>query len=479
MKIAVVGGGSQSLELMELMERHSFKEIDPVIIAVADPDPNAPAMVRAGERGLFVTCDYSDFFDHPGIELIIELSDSMDIYNDILSRKKPNTGALCHTTARLFWELSHVTALHEGIKQELQEAKALNFVMSNKMIQEEMMIISPDYVIQDVNAALLKRFGKDREAVIGRHCYEITHNQSFPCSGDLHPCPLKQVLEDGRPSQTTHIHQDDHGNQFYHSISGYPLFEGDRIVGVIEIAKDITRDLRLQNSMMQQEKMASIGRLSAGVAHEINNPLTTILTSAMLIQEEMEPDNPIYEEIKTIAKEALRCRKIVKSLLEFARQTPTTRTAGSINDVGRESHTLTRKHGAFHDVTVTADLAGDLPLVDIDKDQMQQALINLMMNAIEATPPGGRVSLSTRFLPDEDTVEVTVTDTGKGIDPENADKVFEPFFTTRSDGNGLGLAITHGIIEQHGGTITFDSKPGEGTCFRIRLPIYKEEVNDD
>jgi signal transduction histidine kinase len=230
--------------------------------------------------------------------------------------------------------------------------------------------------------------------------------------------------------------------------------------------------------MMQQEKMASIGRLSAGVAHEINNPLTTILTSSLLIQEDMEPDNPIYEDIKTIAKEALRCRKIVKSLLEFARQSPTTRTAGSINDVARESHTLTRKHGAFHDITVTADLADDLPLVYIDRDQMQQALINLLMNAIEATPPGGEVTLATRYLPVEDLAEVTVKDTGRGIDPDNAGKIFEPFFTTRSDGNGLGLAITHGIIEQHGGTITFDSKPGEGTCFHIRLPLFKEDDHD-
>ncbi len=386
---------------------------------------------------------------------------------------------MAHTTAMLFWEIAHVASLHEEANQELQMAKALNFVMSNNMIQEEMMIISPDYIIQDVNAALLKRFDKDREDVIGRHCYEITHNQDFPCTGELHPCPLKQVLKDGRPSQTTHIHQDVHGHQFYHSISGYPLFEGDNVSGVIEIAKDITRDLQFQKTMMQQEKMVSIGRLSAGVAHEINNPLTTILTSAMLIQEDMEPENPIYDEIKTIAKETLRCRKIVKSLLEFARQSPSSRRAGSINDVARESFTLTRKQGAFHDVTVTAELAGDVPLVKIDKDQMQQALINLLMNAIEATPPGGEVSLTTRFLPTEEMVEISITDTGKGIDPDKAGKIFEPFFTTRDDGTGLGLAITHGIIEQHGGTITFDSEPGQGTSFHIRLPRDKEDSHDE
>ena len=479
MKIAIVGGGNGCVELMGLIERYEFKEINPAIIAVADLNQNAPGLVRARKKGLITTGDYNDFFSLSDIDLIIELTNNMDVYNDILSKKGKNVRALAHTTARLFWEIAHVADLNEEANQELQMAKAFNFVMSNSMIQEEMMIISPDYIIQDVNAALLKRFDKKRETVIGRHCYEITHNQDFPCTGELHPCPLKQVLKNGQPSQTTHIHQDEHGHQFYHSISGYPLMEGNKVTGIIEIAKDITLDLQFQKKMMQQEKMVSIGRLSAGVAHEINNPLTTILTSAMLILEDMEPDNPIYEEIKTIAKETLRCRTIVKSLLEFARQSPSSRRAGSINDVARESFTLTRKQGAFHDVTVTADLANNLPLVNIDKDQMQQALINLLMNAIEATPPGGKVSLSTRYLPEVDMAEVTIQDTGKGIDPENANKIFEPFFTTREDGTGLGLAITYGIIEQHGGDITFDSQPGQGTTFHIRLPSDKEDDHDE
>jgi signal transduction histidine kinase len=130
-----------------------------------------------------------------------------------------------------------------------------------------------------------------------------------------------KTLETQEPSQETHIHKDKDNNNIYYSISSYPLFENGEVIGAIELSRDITADLNARNSMMQQDKLASIGRLSAGVAHEINNPLTTILTSAMLMQEDIDINDPMHEELETITNETLRCRKIVTSLLDFARQT--------------------------------------------------------------------------------------------------------------------------------------------------------------
>ena len=193
----------------------------------------------------------------------------------------------------------------------------------------------------------------------------------------------------------------------------------------------------------------------------------------MLIQEDLDPEDPNYEELETITNETLRCRKIVTSLLDFARQAKPAKNEYNINEIVEQSIALTRKQAAFKDVILEGDLSEGLPLIYVDKDQIQQCIINLALNAIEATDGGGRVTLSTRFISESKMIEIAIRDTGKGISSKNLDKVFDPFFTTKESGTGLGLAITHGLIEQHGGTIQVESTPGKGTLFMIRLPVNK------
>jgi len=333
------------------------------------------------------------------------------------------------------------------------------------------MIISPSYQIIDVNKTLAKKLGLEPSALIGRYCYEISHGQSTPCEGEKHPCPLAQTLKTRKSSKTTHIHYDSNNKELHYSISCYPVFEGGEIAGVLEISRDITRDINIQKIMMQQEKLASIGQLAAGVAHEINNPMTTILTTAMLMQEEMDPGDPNYADLKTITDETLRCRKIVNSLLSFARQTKPQKKRSDVSDIILDAVALTRKQAAFKDVSLNHDLAQNMPQVWVDKDQMQQAFINLALNAIEATDPGGKVTFFSRLVDDDKVVSVSISDTGKGIDEKDLGRIFEPFFTTKENGTGLGMAITHGLVEQNGGTIAVRSKLGEGTTFEIRLAL--------
>ena len=246
---------------------------------------------------------------------------------------------------------------------------------------------------------------------------------------------------------------------------------------MVGISRNITKDVNIQKVMMKQEKLASIGRLAAGVAHEINNPMTTILTSVMLMQEDTDPGDPRYQELQTITDETLRCSKIVTSLLAFARQVKPSKTAYNLNDVVMECAMLTRKQAAFNDVVLEESLSDDLPLTNIDKDKIEQALINLILNAIEATGPGGKVTLSVEFVPETETFEITVSDSGRGIPYEDMDKIFDPFFTTTKNGTGLGLAITLGIIEQHDGTVDVQSTLGEGTTFTIRLPLDRGDID--
>lgn len=354
--------------------------------------------------------------------------------------------------------------------REYHRNRAMNDILINELIQEDIMIIGSDYRVIDINETMLKKLGLKKEEAIGQHCFEITHRQKTPCSGENHQCPLVKTLETHRPSMETHVHKDKNNNNIYYSISAYPLFENGKVIGAIELSRDITADINARQAMMKQDKLASIGRLSAGVAHEINNPLTTILTSAMLIQEDIAPDDPIYEELETIANETLRCRKIVTSLLDFARQTKPAKKHYHINHIVEECIKLTRKQATFNDLTIVPDLSDDMPTVLMDKDQIQQAIINLMLNAIDATDSGGTITVSTRFVPQDRLFEIAVSDTGKGISKENTDKIFEPFFTTKDSGTGLGLAITHGIIGQHSGTIDVKSEKDRGTTIILRLP---------
>ncbi len=478
MNIAVIGGGKRCAQLLLLIEQHQYKEVNPKIVAVADIDENAPGFVLAKEKGLFTTVDYNDFFKREEINMIIELTGSMDIYNDILKKKRHSVRAISTATAKLFWEIARVSTMQKKTNQELYETRALYKTMINQLIQEDVLVIGCDYRIMDVSNTILNRLGLKKEEVIGKHCYEITHRQSFPCNGEKHPCPLIKTMESLEPSQTTHIHFDKDHRKVYYSISTYPLMEDGDIIGVVELSRDITKDIDTQKAMMQQEKLASIGRLSAGVAHEINNPLTTILTTAMLLQEDMKTDDPIYAELETIAKESLRCRRIVTSLLDFAKQSRPVKKANDINNIVADSILLTKKQAAFKDIAIREELDSDLPWIYVDKGQLQQALINLILNAVESIDAGGTITIQTKNAEQSQEVEIVVMDTGEGIANEVVDKIFDPFFTTKDDGNGLGLAITLGIIEQHGGTINVTSERRGGTTFVIKIPIYKGDGHD-
>ncbi len=479
MNIAVIGGGNRCRILLELFAEHKFQNLDPKVIAVADENENAPGMIKAREKGIYTTSDYYEFFDDDDIDLLIELTGNQDIYLDIISKKKKTVRSLDHTTALLFWEISSVLGEQHITEQILDKTRAMYSVMINELIQEDVMVIGPGFHIEDINNIMLEKLGIKKEEAIGRYCYEISHNRDTPCSGKNHPCPLVTTLKTQKTFSKTHTHVDKDNKELFYSVTCYPLVENGEMVSVIEISRDITKDINLQRLMMHQEKLASIGRLAAGVAHEINNPMTTILTSAMLAQEDMDPDDPNYEELQIIADETKRCSRIVKSLLDFARHSKPSIGEHSLNDIIRDSITLTTKQAKFNDVTIEEDLNEDLPLAHVDKDQIEQVMINLSQNAIEATDPGGKVFFKTRLGSKEGTIEIVVSDTGKGIPKEDVRKIFEPFFTTKESGTGLGMSITLGHIHQHGGIINVESKPGLGTRFTIRLPIKKEDDNDE
>jgi two-component system NtrC family sensor kinase len=230
-----------------------------------------------------------------------------------------------------------------------------------------------------------------------------------------------------------------------------------------------------QRQISRSEKLASIGRLAAGIAHEINNPLTGVLMFAHLLQEKEGRDREDTEDLDVIVSETERVRDIVRSLLDFARQSPPSRELLDINSVVRDTLKLVHKQAERGDVAIDERLVDGLPPVLGDRNQLEQVVLNLSLNAIEAMPDGGRLSVSTRAR--NGSVVVLVRDTGCGIKAENLDRVFDPFFTTKpaGEGTGLGLSVSYGTVRQHGGELTVESREGEGTTMTVVLPVHRDD----
>ena len=236
--------------------------------------------------------------------------------------------------------------------------------------------------------------------------------------------------------------------------------------------EDRTKELRTaQEQLVQAEKLASIGQLAAGVAHEINNPIGVILGFAQLMLKRVPQENPMYKPLSTIEREGLRCKQIVQDLLDFARQGRTVLSRMNVNHVIDAAAELIPHHANSLSVKMVKGYASDLPPVLGDENQLQQVFLNILLNAYQAMPDGGQLRITSRLVGPE--IHATFADTGEGIAPENVKRIFDPFFTTKEvgQGTGLGLSISYGIIEQHGGTIDVDSQVGTGTKFTVRLPV--------
>ncbi len=235
---------------------------------------------------------------------------------------------------------------------------------------------------------------------------------------------------------------------------------------------------RIHSQLFRSEKLASLGKLAAGVAHEINNPLTGILTNSSLLLEDLDKEDPRWEDVDIIVKETIRCREIVKRLLDFARQTKPQKKLANINALIENIILLVRNQTSFRNIEIEKKLDAGIPEILADTDQIQQVFINIILNAAEAMTKAGTLVIRSTVSSDGDFIKISLTDTGPGIPEANRERIFDPFFTTKEHGTGLGLSISYGIVEQHGGTISVESAMGKGSTFTIELPTRSTETDE-
>ena len=272
------------------------------------------------------------------------------------------------------------------------------------------------------------------------------------------------------------------------SFSGGIIYDRDQEIATFGLFTDlramqqIEEDLEQSHQMlMQSEKMAGLGRLAAGVAHEINNPMSGIMLYANLVQEELGEEHHLTSDLQTIIHEAERCKVIVADLLEFSHQTTYEMELVNLNDVIQKTLTILQHQPLFQNVKISQELKPDLPPIYGNAIRLNQVVMNIIVNGVQAMEGNGRLHITSRTRANQDINEITIQDSGPGIDDELLEKIFDPFFTTKAtgEGTGLGLSVSYAIVKEHKGSIRVTSSPETGTTFTLRFPVVMETLTGE
>lgn len=364
----------------------------------------------------------------------------------------------------------------KGLLSRLEELQKLVQVISRgkyaweatfDAITEPVMLVAGDYTIQRANLAMAAVSGHDIKKVAGKKCYKVFAGRSKPCDG----CPLKASIE-GRTQLHSRLENKIAQRDF--NVHAYPLYDEQKELHAgVMYYRDVSEELRLRQEVIQQEKMAAIGMLAGGVAHEVNNPLGGILAFTQLILKKLEPRTELYEDMVEIERAAIRCKKIVQDLLDFSRiSREKEKCLVYLNELIEKILPFVKMEVRALNIDLQCALGENLPAVFAVPNRLQQVFLNIMTNAVHSMPHGGKLFVRTAGDPKNGEVVITIRDTGTGIPKEIANRIFEPFFTTKEPGRGtgLGLSVSYRIVTESQGKIEVDSKVGEGSCFTIRLP---------
>lgn len=366
---------------------------------------------------------------------------------------------------------SYYVALKQKIDELLKIKREWEVTFS--AVTDLLVFINRDYEIQRVNQAAADFFTMPENEIIGSKCYTLFYGRESKCK----PCIGDQVLDS---QKTAYLQSRTRYNRVL-DIFAYPAFtEDNNPYGVTYYAKDVTR-------LIDSIKLVSMGEMSAGVAHELNSPLTAIVGNSQLLLRETPPDEPHYQLIKDIHNSGIRCQRIIKNLLTFSRQEEFSFEEVDLNEVVKNAIALAGYQIEKSEIELLVELDPKIPKLKGSENGIEQIIVNLLLNAKDAVgdklqgngkdSKKGVIGISTKLHPDKSLALVEVSDTGCGIREEDIPQIFNPFYTTKQSGKGtgLGLSVSLGIAQAHGGLIDLETKSGEGSKFSLILPLEKRE----
>jgi PAS domain S-box-containing protein len=361
-------------------------------------------------------------------------------------------------------------------EEQLQESEDYLKTLFNASTGGILVIEPETHKIVDANPAIIKMIGMDREEVIGRVCHQ------FICPEEKGQCPITDLKQRVDTKECVFLNA---SGEEVPALKSVVLITRHGHQYLLELIFDITerkraeeKEKQLQQELYLTQRLASVGELAAGVAHEINNPLTGVLGFSQRLMRK-STDEKVSHDLEVIHSEAQRAAEVVQSLLTFARRRQPKKEYANINDIVNKTLELRAYALQTGNIEVVTTLAPRLPQIMVDFSQMQEVFLNIILNAEQAMSEArgkGKLTIKTRRI--KDYVRISFADNGPGISPENLDKVFDPFFTTREEkgGTGLGLSACHGIVTEHGGRIYATSKPRKGATFFVELPLPPVEA---
>ncbi len=619
LRVAIVGGGKACCNLLKILNTNRLSRLNMKILGVADTDSEAPGLCYARELNLFTTNDIRDLSDLEGLNLIIELTGSPKVREEIFNIIPSNVSVMDHMGARFLWDLIQIETEKSELERDRQKKEGKEKRYSQIILDSlpyRIMVVNMDMTVETVNQTFLKEFNLTNEDVLGKHCYEVRYGMHRPCGEAGHVCHLSSLEKLKQEKLISRIQEfkGEDGEECFEVITNAPIYnEQGEVVQLLEASRDVTERIRLEKEvqksnlffqnviqsavdgivvvdtkgnvlifnegmenltgykaqeimehghmssfydidvakenmrkmrsdqhgpvgqlnptsmsvttkegeeipvtltasiitidnreigsvgiftdmrevlkmrkdledahlqLVQSEKIASVGRMAAGVAHEINNPLAGALIYAELLKERLSDDPQCHSDIQEVIHQTLRCKKIVAELLEFSRQSIGQTSSFSLEYLVGQCLNLLVNQALFQNIQVFTEIEPDMPEMVGDIGQLQQVFTNLFINAAHAMEGKGFLKVTADYQPDHSRFVIKVSDTGPGIPVDLRDKIFDIFFTTKpvGKGTGLGLSITQNIVQLHGGTITFECPPGGGTTFLIELPLEFTET---
>ncbi|MBG3879049.1 PAS domain-containing protein, partial [Desulfovibrio oxamicus] len=422
------------------------------------------------------------FAAHPGLRMVIDLTDDGRHMAELRAAAPAGVSLLDAGGALWVWEMLASEKLCSTCNLHLREARDL-FATLIDQVDEDILLLDTEGRIVDLNRNILQRKGGTKDDWIGTCCWQLD-GASFCCPPEHGGCTFRETVSTGHKAERIHTRVNDDGRVQYFRVYTYPVTDdAGRLTRVIEMRRDITNRTNMEIRLQQAEKMAAIGELSTYVAHEIRNPLFAIGGFANSLLRSPSLDEAARGKVQVILEESRRLDTILKSILNFARPTSPRTGEVDLNLLARQTMELMSLGFDQRRITVDMQLAPDISKAHGDGEMLKQCLINLVKNAQEAMPEGGRLTVRTGM--NQQHVYIAVTDTGVGIPPELHDKIFSPFFSTKEKGAGIGLAMSRKIIEEMGGRVDLQSQVGKGTTITLYLlpllavPRATEPARDD
>jgi two-component system NtrC family sensor kinase len=492
LNVGLVARGSRCLSIMRALRSVKPVHFQFKVSGIAAVTKSIACNKYAGEMDIELFDNYLEILSMDHLDFILELTGDPQILSDLVKHKPPTMGILDRHASML---LLDIASLYERVADQAKEINLATSFASALLdaSPDGVMVIDRDFCIINCNDSPLITVGKGRESVLGKSCHEVIYDSLNHCDCQGRDCPAQETIKTRQPSRVLHENLGINGELQVSQVTAYPIFnQFNEIVQLIITVRDITKALsdRIEQHTQiikddlarfaQEDRLSSLGRLVASVCHEINNPITSIVTFNKLIlsylqENKMPPDGSAgFERYLNLSiREALRCGSIVNNLLTFARQKNVEAKDVDLIEVIKTIMMLTKHQLESSQVEYELDLPKAPFKVYGDSTQIQQCLMNLIFNAIESMPEGGKLSVSGGLDDGENMIWLAVADNGHGIKQEDLPHIFEPFYTTKVDGKGvgLGLSMTYGIIRKHNGIIEVNSNPDKGTVFKLKLPI--------